>query len=102
MKAETIPRARLPTGLLFGVLVGQASVYCNRQETQLSVAIRACKGLSPLVMWFSLCPRLCSVTQSCPTLCDHMDCSPLGSSARGIFQARILEWGAISSSRGPS
>ena len=36
-----------------------------------------------------------SVTQSCPTLCDPMDCSPPGSSARGIFQERVLEWGAI-------
>ena len=29
------------------------------------------------------------------TLCDPMDCSPPGSSAHGIFQARVLEWGAI-------
>ena len=35
------------------------------------------------------------VTQSCPTLCDPMDSSPLGSSIHGIFQARVLEWGAI-------
>ena len=35
------------------------------------------------------------VTQSCPTLCDPMDCSPPGSSIHGIFQARVLEWGAI-------
>ena len=35
------------------------------------------------------------VTQSCPTLSDPMDCSPPGSSIRGIFQARVLEWGAI-------
>ena len=34
------------------------------------------------------------VTQSCPTLSDLMDCSPPGSSARGILQARVLEWGA--------
>ena len=33
--------------------------------------------------------------QSCPTLCSPMDCSPPGSSVRGIFQARVLEWGAI-------
>ena len=33
--------------------------------------------------------------QSCPTLCDPMDCSLPGSSVRGIFQARVLEWGAI-------
>ena len=33
--------------------------------------------------------------QSCPTLCDPMDCSPPGSSIHGIFRARVLEWGAI-------
>ena len=35
------------------------------------------------------------VAQSCPTLCDPVDCSPPGSSILGIFQARVLEWGAI-------
>ena len=35
------------------------------------------------------------VAQSCSTLLDPMDCSPPGSSAHGIFQARILEWGGI-------
>ena len=35
------------------------------------------------------------VIQSCLTLLDPMDCSPPGSSAHGIFQARVLEWGAI-------
>ena len=34
--------------------------------------------------------------QSCPTLCDHMDCSPPGSSIHGISQARIVDWVAIS------
>ena len=33
--------------------------------------------------------------QLCPTLCDPMDCSLPGSSVHGIFQARVLEWGAI-------
>ena len=33
--------------------------------------------------------------QSCPTLCDPIDSSPPGSSVHGIFQARVLEWGAI-------
>ena len=37
----------------------------------------------------------------CLTLCDHMDCSPPGSSVHGILQARILEWLAISYYRGP-
>ena len=40
--------------------------------------------------------------QSCPTLCDPMDCSPPGSSVHGILQARILEWITMPSSRGSS
>ena len=43
-----------------------------------------------------------SVTKSCRTLCDPMSCSPPGSSVHGISQARILEWIAISFSRGSS
>ena len=54
-----------------------------------------------------LCPvgylGSCSVhaqpLQSCPTLCDSMDCGPPGSSVHGILQARILEWVAVPSSR---
>ena len=42
------------------------------------------------------------VTQSCPTLCDLMDCSLPRSSVHVIFQARVLEWVAISFSRGSS
>ena len=36
------------------------------------------------------------VAQSCPTLCDRMDCSPPGSSVHAILQARIVEWVSIS------
>ena len=42
------------------------------------------------------------ITQSCPTLCDPVDCNLLGFSVHGILQARILEWVAISFSRGSS
>ena len=42
------------------------------------------------------------VTQSCPTLCDPMDCSLPGSSVHRIFQARVLEWVASSFSRASS
>ena len=42
------------------------------------------------------------ISQSCPILWDQMDCSLPGSSVHGISQARILEWVAISSSRGSS
>ena len=42
------------------------------------------------------------VAQSCPSLCDPMDCSPPGSSVHGVLQVSILEWAAISFSRGSS
>ena len=42
------------------------------------------------------------VDQSCPTLCDPMYCSLPGSSVHGIFQAIVLEWIAVSFSRGSS
>ena len=45
---------------------------------------------------------LCSVSQSCCIICTPVDCSPSGSSVHGISQARILEWVAISYSRGSS
>ena len=40
--------------------------------------------------------------QSCPALCDPMDCSPPGSFVHGMLQARILKWVAMPSSRGSS
>ena len=39
--------------------------------------------------------QLSSIAQSCPTLSDPMDCGPPGCSIHGIFQARVLDWGAI-------
>ena len=62
-----------------GVVDGQGSLVCY------SPAAVATKSL-----------------QSCPTLCNPIDGSPLGSSVPGILQARILEWVAISLSRGSS
>ena len=44
-------------------------------------------------IWFG------SISKSCATLCNRTNCSSPGSSVHGISQARILEWGAISSSR---
>ena len=43
---------------------------------------------------------LCSVGQSCPTLCNSMDCSLTDTSVHGILQARILEWAAYPFTRG--
>ena len=63
--------------------------------------------ISPLWLWRSFRNwgregKWSEVTQSCLTLCDPVDCSPPGSSVHGILQARILEWVAISFSRGSS
>ena len=53
-------------------------------------------------MCVCVCVCVHAHAQLCSTLCDPMDCSPLGSSVHGIFQARILEWVAICYSRGSS
>ena len=55
-----------------------------------------------LMLYLFLSPKWSEVTQSCPALCDPMDYSPPGSSVLGIFQARVLEWIAISFFRGSS
>ena len=62
-------------------------------------------GWAPALGTQSLSPWTTSVSlvaQSCPTLCNPMDCSPPGSSVHGISQARILEWVAIPFFRGYS
>ena len=70
------------------------------------------RGKELLVLWqdchvpsgtcVGICVRERSVTQPCPTPCNTMECSPPDSSVHGIFQARTLEWVAISFSRGSS
>ena len=64
---------------------------CKESDTteQLSLAL--------FILWLQML-----VAQLCPTLCNSMDCSPPGSSVHGISQARILQWVAISFSRGSS
>ena len=54
------------------------------------------KSLLHLYFYLYLCICECEVAQSCLTLCDPMDCSLPGFSVHGIFQARVLEWVAIS------
>ena len=53
-------------------------------------------------LWQKVKVKESEVIQSCPTLCDPVDCSPPGSSVHGVLQARILEWVAISFSKGSS
>ena len=63
------------------------------------------RNLSPPYAWAwepAWGDNVCMSAQSCLTLCDPMDCSPPTSSVHGIFQARIIEWVAISYSRGSS
>ena len=52
--------------------------------------------------FFALYSFVCVSTQLCLILCDPLDCSPPGFSVHGVLQARILEWVAISFSRGSS
>ena len=54
-------------------------------------------GIYPFTIYLKGDMRPCA--QSCPVLCNPMDCSPPGSSVPGIFQGRILQWVAISFSR---
>ena len=51
-------------------------------------------------LWLSCVCACAKSLQLCPTLCVPIDCSPPGSSVHGILQARILEWVAISFSKG--
>ena len=71
---------------------------CATPEMAADQALRSL-GFSRQEHWsglpFPSPTRESEVAQSCPTLSDPMDCSPPGSSVHGIFQARVLEWGAI-------
>ena len=79
-----------------------AAVY-NRQY----VCVRACVRVHACARVYvrlrvHTCVCVRSVTQSCPTLCNHIDCRPPGSFVHGDLQARILEWVTMPSCRGPS
>ena len=74
------------------------SMGSAREAAMLLEVMRVLLGLRPCCMsWLKVL-----VTQPCPTLWDPMNRSLPGSSVRGILQARILEWVAISFSRGSS
>ena len=60
------------------------------QSTQTTSAKRRA-----ILIHFKLSAAIAKSLQSCPTLCDSVDCSLPGSSVLGIFQARVLEWVAI-------
>ena len=90
-----------------GVLQGGSQRSLRGKDRQLKSLRRGSKevrysGIIRKGQWQATRKKRMKVPQSCPTLCDPMDCSLLGSSVHGIFQARILEWVAISFSRGSS
>ena len=85
-KERILPPAYFWIQMLLSTLPWVSSLLCR---------IQICQPITT-------CMSACSVAQSCPTLCDPMDCSLAGSSVHGIFQARILEQVTISYSRGSS
>ena len=92
---------------LGGVLQGGSQRSLRGKDRQLKSLRRGSKevrytGIIRKGQWEATRKKRMKVTQSCPTPCDTMDCSLLGSSVHGIFQPRILEWVAISFSRGSS
>ena len=74
----------------------------NKRVKAFSIYLVIMKMQINIMMWYQVLPTESEgeVAQPCPTLSDNpMDCSPSGSSVHGIFQARLLEWVAISFSR---
>ena len=69
-------------------------------EVEMIIQGEAMKALIHRGCLFSFEVKWSEVTQSCPNLCNPVDCSLSGSSVHGIFLARVLEWVAISFSRG--
>ena len=80
---------------------GTGELVSSAQCWMFQDAIASNKNFYLLPIIMSVCMRV-SVTQSCLTLCDPMDCSPPGFSVHGILQSRILEWVTIPFSRGSS
>ena len=94
------------TCLLRNLYAGHEATVRTRHGTTDWFKIRkgVCQGciFSPTYLTYMQSETETEVAQSCPTLCNPMYCSLPCSSIHGIFQARILEWVAISFSRGSS
>ena len=93
---ETIRKKGSYLWMVWSILIAKGILCSYTQRRQ--------SGLWMEPQGFAKAPleRESEVAQSCPTLCDPIDCSLPGSSIYGIFQARVLEWVAISFSRGSS
>ena len=75
------------------------SLISLAHRSRLMIKIFLSPKPAPLLAWILWKSE---VARLCPTLCDPMDCSLPGSFVHGIFQARVLEWVAISFSKGSS
>ena len=74
----------------------QASLYLSVKIEHLQTRLSGWSSLQTSFVKPAHCLKKKSeVAQSCPTLCDPMDCSSPGSSIHGIFQARVLEWSGL-------
>ena len=90
--------------ILMRVLLGKVFLFVGSHLSSLGIYCVCAAELlaAPLCVMYLCSMPVYSVTKSCPTLCNPVDCSLPGSSVRGIFQVRILQWVAISFSRGRS
>ena len=103
---ESALRLRWPKCWSFSFSTSPSNMYIHVNVSP-SLSAKCTESVSDVLVmtpYFKkrLTDWLTEVAQSCPTLCDPMDCSLSGSSVYGIFQARVLEWIAISFSRGCS
>ena len=91
----SIPRDTLPNSLWVFLFLIFKCIYWSIVDLQCCLSFR----YSKMIQLYMYIYMQYAVAQSCPTLCNLMDCSPPGFSVRGISQARVLEWVAIFSSR---
>ena len=87
-----------------GNLISGSSAFSktNLNLWKFTVHVLPKPGLENFENTLLVCESESEVAQSCLTLCDRMDSSPTGSAVHAIFQARILEWAAISFCRASS
>ena len=80
---------------MFFLIVSVLLVFCTLCQPLVSQTLRFTYPEKDKVVCVCVCVCVCEVAQSCPTPSDPMDFSLPGSSVHGIFQAKVLEWGAI-------
>ena len=105
IRSEIYPgvRAGIRKGLTAKAGRGQSIHEFYRQIKQSQMSQMNCESRTQPMDWGGKIWIVgCMYAKSCPTLCDPMARSPPGSSVHGILQANVLEWVAISSSRGSS